>query len=468
MKCVFRKILSASTAAAVAVCAFSSSAFAEAKYAHYGPVLLSDISIIDGLGNDVSQGQDLLIENGKIAAIGKAGEVSAPSDVMRIDGSGKTVMPGLIDMHTHTLGGWANGTVPGAEFAPSYVSSEVRRTLLAHLYSGVTTVQDMGASHLWVVNMRDRVNNEDILGPRMFVVGAPITQGPTGWGGLNPSIITDYSNIPDYLDEYERDDIKMIKLYRGISVQVARRVIEQAHARGMKTVADLWSMNLDGLWMKATDLDGWAHLGGPSILPSSIFDMMKEDSRFIITTASLGETLAGSRLTEDTDKSFLSNPLVVDIYGRKEIEKYYANLDAGREYFYDGEDSFYQSQGFGEMTRYHTNFMANLKLAYDAGVFLAGGTDAPYLGLFVGEGMHRELELMVEAGIPPLDAIKISSHNGAKLLDIHEVTGSLQVGMDADLIIVNGNPATNISNTRNIEYVFKMGKMIDREAIKIE
>jgi len=455
--------------AASCLLAFGHAAWSQAKYAHTGPAIITNVSVIDGLGNQPVRGQDVLIENGKIAAIGLAGSVEAPAGALKIDGTGMSAMPGLIDMHIHTLGGWANGTVPGDEFLPKYDDEgKIRRTLLANLYAGVTTVLDMGASHRWIVSMRDRVNKDEILGPRMFVVGAPITQKPSGWGGIDPNIIGDYDDIPEYLDAYQGDGIKIIKLYRGISVQVARRVIAGAHKRGMKTVADLWSMNLDAIWMKMTDLDGWAHLGGPHVLPKAVFDMMKQDGRFIVTTAVLGETLAGTRITEDKDKSFLRNPLVVDIFGRAEIEKYYANTAAGREYFYDGKDSFYQSQGFGEMTRYRRNFLANMKQAYDAGVLLAGGTDAPYLGLFWGEGMHRELELLVEAGIPPIEAIKICTHNGATVLGVADTIGSLKVGMEADIVLVKGDPSKNIADTRDISHVFKQGKLIDRAAIKIQ
>jgi hypothetical protein len=236
----------------------------------------------------------------------------------------------------------------------------------------------------------------------------------------------------------------------------------------MTVVADLWSMNLDAIWMRATDLDGWAHLGGPHVLPKDVFNMLKHDGRFVVTTVTLGETLSGNRVTEDKDQSFLRNPLVVDIYGRKEVEKYYANASKGREFFYVGIDSFYQSQGFGEMLRYRRNFLTNVKRAYDAGVLLAGGTDAPYLGLFVGEGMHRELALLVEAGIPPLDAIMICTHNGARVLGVSDKIGALKVGMEADIVLIKGDPSKNIDDTRNISHVFKQGKLIDRAAIKIQ
>ena len=464
---VFRFFVALFTTASCLL-AFGQTAWSQAQYAHTGPAIITNVSVIDGLGNQPVRGQDLLIENGKIAAMGPSGSVKAPSSALKIDAKDLTAMPGLIDLHVHTLGGWANGTVAGKEFAPSYNEYKVRRNLLANLYAGVTSVLDMGAPYRWIVDMRNRVNGDEILGPRIFIVGAPITQRPTGWGGTTPIVITNYDEIPEFLDEYHDDGIKIVKIYRGISVQVARRVIGEAHKRGMKVVADLWSMNLDAMWMRATDLDGWAHLGGPHVVPKAIFDMMKEDRRFIITTVTLGETLTGNRVTEDEDQSFLRNPLVVDIYGRKEIEKYYANAAKGREFFYDGKDSFYQSQGFGEMLRYRQNFLINVKRAYDTGVFLAGGTDAPYLGLFVGEGMHRELALLVKAGIPSLDAIKICTHNGAKVLGVADKIGALKVGMEADIVLVKGDPSKNIADTRNISHVFKHGKLIDRAAIKIQ
>ena len=448
--------------------AFGQTAWSQAKYAHTGPTIINNVSVIDGLGNQPVRNQDLLIENGKIAAIAPSGSVKAPSSALKIDARGLTAMPGLIDMHAHTLGGWANGTVSGKEFLPSYEMYKVRRNLLANLYAGVTSVLDMGAPYRWIVNVRDRVNNDEVLGPRMFIVGAPFTQRPTGWGGTTPNIITSYDEIPAFLDEYQDDDIKIIKLYRGISVQVAWRVIREAHKRGMTAVADLWSMNLDGIWMRATDLDGWAHLGGPHVVPKAVFDILKKDGRFIVTTVTLGETLSGNRVTEDKDKSFLRNPLVLDIYGRKEVEKYYANASKGREFFYTGNDSFYQIEGFGEMLRYRRNFLINVKQAYDAGVLLAGGTDAPYLGLFVGEGMHRELALLVKAGIPPIDAIKICTYNGAKVLGVMDKIGALKIGMEADIVLVKGDPSKNIDNTREISHVFKQGKLIDRAAIKIQ
>ncbi len=453
---------------ALYVFSFGPTAWSQAKYAHTGPTIITNVSVIDGLGNKPARGRDLLIQGGKIAAIGPSGSVKAPAGARKIDGKGLTAMPGLIDLHTHTLGGWANGTVEGKEFAPSYDMRKVRRNLLANLYSGVTTVLDMGASFRWVIDVRNRVNRDEILGPRMFVVGAPITQRPSGWLGPDPLAITDYSNIPDFLDEYQANGIKIIKLYRGISVQVAWRVVEAAHKRDMKVVADLWSMNLDALWMRGTNLDGWAHLGGPHVVPKAVFELMKKDKRFIVTTVTLGETLSGIRITEDKNKSFLRNPLVVDIYGRKEIEKYYANATKGRKFFYTGKHAFYQTEGFGEMLRYRRNFLINVKRAYDAGVFLAGGTDAPYLGLFIGEGMHRELELLVKAGIPPLEAIKICTRNGAKVLGVADKIGALKVGMEADIILVRGDPSKNISDTRNIRHVFKQGKLIDRAAIKIQ
>jgi imidazolonepropionase-like amidohydrolase len=106
------------------------------------------------------------------------------------------------------------------------------------------------------------------------------------------------------------------------------------------------------------------------------------------------------------------------------------------------------------------------KILIDAGVLLGVGTDAPYTNNWTGESMHREMELWVnESGISPLQTITGATHTNARILKIEDRTGSIAVGLEADLLVVEGNPAENISNTRNIQYVFNNGKIVDRESL---
>ncbi len=87
------------------------------RYSHTGPTIISGIRVIDGLGNAPQENQDILVSGGKIASIGPSGSLDAPADAMRIDGAGMTAMPGLIDMHIHLQGGWANASIPEDKYA---------------------------------------------------------------------------------------------------------------------------------------------------------------------------------------------------------------------------------------------------------------------------------------------------------------------------------------------------------------
>ena len=99
------------------------------RYSHTGPTLISGIRVIDGLGNNPKKNQDILITDGKIAGIGPSGSLDAPEGALVIEGNGMTAMPGLMDLHIHIQGGWANGLIPGEAYAPRL--DEVRTRLLA-------------------------------------------------------------------------------------------------------------------------------------------------------------------------------------------------------------------------------------------------------------------------------------------------------------------------------------------------
>jgi len=195
-------------------------------YSHTGDTLISGVRVIDGLGNAAVENQDILIIDGKISVIGHGGTLEAPDGALQIDGSGLTAMPGLIDMHVHINGSWANGTLPEEEFQPTYDDSSVQRSLSGHLYAGVTTILDVGAERPeWVIQTRDRINTGDLMGPRTFVVGAVWTQSPSGWGGDAPTHVTDLESIPEKMQWYVDNNIEIIKLYTGISPQAAQFVV---------------------------------------------------------------------------------------------------------------------------------------------------------------------------------------------------------------------------------------------------
>ena len=117
--------------------------------------------------------------------------------------------------------------------------------------------------------------------------------------------------------------------------------------------------------------------------------------------------------------------------------------------------------GFDEMKR-------NVKKLLDASVLLAAGTDAPYPGVFQGEALHHELELLVDAGMTPLEAIRTATFNAARIMHAEQEWGSLQAGRLANVVIVVGNPAERISDTRKIETVILNGKILDRNSLRFD
>ena len=358
---------------------------------------------------------------------------------------------------------------------------ELQQTLSAFLYSGVTTVLDIGNPTIWVTAQRERINSGELLGPRFHTTGLPFSQAPSGWDGAaaaegnpDPAELAIKVESPDplvlskLLDEYVENDIKIIKLYSGISALGATFLLREAKKRNIRAVADLWQLNMDVDWMRMTGLDGWAH-SSPFDVPDSANIWMAANDRFVIATANVGEKMSGLRVKEDTEQDFFNNPLVMDIWGREVVEDFYASYPQVRHDLYEGPESFYQVYNFGDLSGFRDAFLTNIKNAWDAGVLVAGGTDAPqYPSLWSGETMHRELELFVMAGLSPVDAIKACTYNGARILQDDDKYGSLQEGLSADIILVDGNPAENISDSRKVRHVFSQGRLVDRESLKLE
>ena len=451
------------------------------QYLTGGDFLIRNVTVVDGLGNPPQSNQDLFISNGKIATITKAGENQIPTGATVIEGQGLTVMPGLIDTHTHIRSQWHGGIVLQDKYPQTREHKPLQQNLAAYLYAGVTGVFNVGDATDLAVTTREKLKSGEFIGPRLETTGMPFSQHPSGWDraveaehpeGETPEseysmkIETDDVDVlAQILDGYLAKDIHTIKIYSGSSAHAATFLVNAAKKRGMTTVADLWKMNMNRGWMQTTGLDGWAH-ATPFEVSEADVRWMAENDRFVILNLTLGELMATKQFTGDRANSFYKNPLVVDIWGEEAVKDFYASWSTIREVMYDGPESFYQRNNFGDLSGFKDAFLKNGKLAYDAGVTIMCGTDSPaYPSLWAGESLQRELELMVEAGIAPLDAIKFCTHNGAKLMRGEDRFGSVQVGLEADLMLVNGQPWKNISDTRNIEYIFLKGKQVDREKL---
>lgn len=193
---------------------------------------------------------------------------------------------------------------------------------------------------------------------------------------------------------------------------------------------------------------------------------MQRNDKFAILTLSAFDSMGGHRQYEDfKTRGFLQNPLIVGPLGKQRVNDYYKAFTRSRKSSEEG----YASQYFGDLKHLLPDNMKNAKILHDAGVLVGMGTDAVFPpGVWPGEAMHHELELHVRAGILPLDAIKMATFNGARILRREHEFGSLEKGKAADIMIVQGDPSTDISDTRKVEYVIKHGKLLDRKSLVVE
>jgi len=430
-------------------------------YEWEGATLLQDIRVIDGLGNRPEAGQDVLVADGKIQAVGKSGSFDVPADVKIIDGDGLTVLPGLIDAHIHLSSGWRGPNDNGNR--PVYVKWQ----LLNFLYAGVTQVYDIGNIPDVAGDTRDMVEAGVWMGPDIKIAGTYFETAEVGAPGYATLLPTnDSSHIGGKLDSMKNGyGVEMVKCHSGTNIQVLRAMVSAAHERGMRVVCDLWQNNGDPWIAKVTKLDGYAHNMFMTTTPTqNDADMLKELGTFIISTTVMLDTIGGYRIEEDGD-FITGNALIEDVNPPHWVEQ-----ALGQE----GKDSANRYMSvfdalFGDqrsIDQFRSDAFSWTKKLVDTGVLVGVGTDTPYLNNWSGESLHRELELWVEGtGISPLRTIQAATSDNARVLKVDDRTGSIKTGLEADLLVVEGNPAENISDTRNIRHVFNNGKIVNRESL---
>ena len=423
-------------------------------------LLLRDITLIDGLGNPPVEHRDLWIEDGFIKAVTDTGQ-PVPDGVELIDGRGLTVMPGLIDLHVHI------GLAPtGIE---NWNPERIDNNLKALLYAGVTTVHDMGGQRDQIIPLRDAVNSGERVGPYIVSVGAMIHRLQSIERVFDLTSQKAKAEIAALLDERQRDGVEMIKLYTGLSPWSARHLMAEARKRGMRAVADFWCGNLSPDFLSVSWVDGFAH-GACKRITAENARWFAENDKFAMMTLTIFDTMGGHRQRQEIETgAFLRDPLVVDVTGPEPVKNYHTHYRQIRTSFYEGGQSLYGAQHFGRLNQLLADNQYNAKLLHDSGALIGLGTDSPFPpGSWFGEATHWELELHVEAGIAPIDVIKMATSNNAKILKLDDQTGSIEPGKRADLLIVRGNPADNIRDTRQIEHVIQHGKQIDREALRYQ
>ena len=410
-----------------------------------GPSLraFTNAVLIDGTGAPAVEHATVVIRGSTIEAAGPAASVTIARGATLIDLRGKTLMPGLADMHVHLLGGWDGHAVDMLGY---------HRYMNALLYAGVTTVLDTGNVEPYVVQLRAEIAAGRLLGPRIYCVGPLVDGADPAWPPLSYAVGS-VGQVAPVVQALKRDQVDLIKGYVGLSHSVLRRLVEEGKKASLRVIVDQWQRNgspdlvEDGIY-------GFAHLP-TRLLSSDNVEFMRAHATVFISTLIVFETQTRRRLK---DLAFLDDPLVRDTSPPSFLEGLRA--EAARKL------STEDTESAERWNRLLENAMHNAKALFDAGVLLTAGTDAPYPGDMQGEGLHHELELLVESGFTPLEAIHVATGNAARFIGASD-WGTIEPGKLATLIVVAGRPDRNISDTRKVVEVWIRGQRLDRESLKL-
>jgi imidazolonepropionase-like amidohydrolase len=409
------------------------------------PVAIVHARIIDGRGGAPIEDGTVVVRGDRIVAVGPAGTVAVPAGARRIEARGQTMIPGLADMHTHLTGGWDGETADFLGF---------RRTVGSLLHAGVTSVLDPGNVTSFVKQLRDEINAGRLAGPRIYYAG-PVIDGPKPiWPDISAAI-SSADQLPHFLTQLRQADVTFAKAYHGLSTDMVRALVDSAARDSLRVIADVGLRN-GSLEVAKTGIAAFAHAGSRPMADEAI-KYMAEHQVASITTLAVYESFTRRRFA---DLRFLEQPLLAAILP----PTYVTQIRQFAVQPLSAEDSLRVQRWTGALA----SARDNVRKMHAAGVMLVAGTDAPYPGDYYGEGLHRELELLVEAGLSPLEVITIATRNAARLVRAEAEWGTLEPGKIADLVIVSGDPSRTISDTRRVVTVMQRGRIVNREMLRFD
>ncbi len=434
----------------------SSGLLASASLASASSLLIENVTLIDGTGHAPVTGVSVLVEDDRIIAVARTA-IDAPRNAQRIDGSGKYLIPGLMDMHIHLQG--------GAEVTPEglVVIDESRargvRALHSYLFSGVTSLYDAGNVPEYIIGMRNDERLGNLVSPRIFATGGIVTYPGSHGSNDFATLVDSWPEAKPLLDTHiahEPDVLKLTFEERGwgsrpmipiLPVELMQHIIEYYNDRGIRTTAHV-SNEIRARQAIFAGVDTLAHpiIQGP--VSDSFVNLMGVKKIPMVTTLTIGENY--SRLAEHPE--YLDEALYQATLTAEEIEILKTEKRA----------EYQQRKWTWWMKIMTTIAQENIFKLHDGGAIMVAGTDQT-----TGPALHRELELLSDAGIPPQDIIRIATLNGAVFLGKEEDMGSIEVGKIADMLLLDADPSVDIRNARKINKVIKGGKIIDRTKLML-
>jgi imidazolonepropionase-like amidohydrolase len=422
-------------------------------------VALIGATVIDGTGHAPQPDMVVVVRGTRIETVAARQGFEIPRGVAKVDVSGRWIMPGLIDAHAHS--------------APW--------TLARYLASGVTSVRDVHGTLDSVLALRESVNLGSVAGPRVYTAGAMLDAVPTTY----PDAIgvRDANEARKAVDRLAVAGTDYIKVYTRITPPLLRAIVDEAQAFGLRVTAHLGLT--DALTAAEIGVRSIEHLSGvpEAAAPSSApFEEAHRRGFFAGWTfferswAGLDSAALGRVASRLAEKQTILVPTLVlhETFSRlddpalRQDSAYAAVPDAEmRKWNVEGMISRagWTADDFAAFKRSREHQNLFVREFRHAGGMIAAGTDASNQLLVPGASMHRELELLVAAGLSATEAIAAGTRNGAMLIGADSV-GILEAGKAADLLVLTRDPLADIRNTRSVERVMVRGRLMPTDSIR--
>jgi imidazolonepropionase-like amidohydrolase len=372
----------------------------------------------------------VIVRGDRIIAVGPADSIAIPAGATVIDATGKTVMPGMWDVHGHMQ------PTSQSQGGPMQLSL------------GVTTVRDLGSDPDIAVANRDRAAAGKIAGPREILSG--FIDGPGAWAGPTPNIVRTEAEARAFVAHFDSLGYKQIKLYNLVHPDLVPTFAAEAHKRGMR---------LSGHIPRGLSVPAAIELGYDEINHAAfLFSTFYQDSLYVPTMRAY--SLVATRVAPSID---VDGPAMTALIG--DLARHHTVIDGTFSAWIIGANTgIAQAVGAGvssDAQKADANYLRLLRRLYDAGVTLIPGTDA-----YGSQTFDTEIELYEKAGIPAPVVLQIATIIPARVMKDDRDYGSVAVGKVADLFIVNGKPAERVSDVRNVERVVRAGRLYDARELR--
>jgi imidazolonepropionase-like amidohydrolase len=434
--------------------------------------VLNHVRVIDGTGAAAKEDQAVVIANGKIQSIGPAASVQAPQGAQQLDRTGYTVIPGLVGMHDHlyytdSISVQYAGVRIGQ---PGLFIAEIPYTApRLYLAAGVTTMRTTGSLEPYTdLKVKSRIDANLMPGPTIDATAPYLEGAPTIFAQMHE--LTGADDAKRMVDYWTAEGMTSFKAYMNITSEELGAAIQAAHARKLKLTGHLCSIT----WPEAIALgiDDLEH--GPVFADTEFVADKKPDVCVQGGAAAWAKQDVNGAAVQALIQNLVSHHVAVtstlpvfeaSVPGRPKLQR--RVLDAMSA---ESAQSYLTARGMASLDSPMTALMRKemdfeVAFAKAGGLLLAGPDPTGNGGVLPGFGDQREIELLVEAGFTPAQAIQIGTENGATYLGQRDRIGTLAPGKQADLVLIKGDPSSNIADIENVETVFKAGVGYDSKKL---